>query len=133
MKRCDAHNIQEPCILCAKHAWPVRDIWAVADFAGNPLNGWPDGIPPEVETIRFSEVIRIIGRKMREVELIRLSVLDPFYAARKSLRIEAREVKAIDAGKLEQAAILLAAGKPPPEDDLIALYMQTIQEDQSSW
>ena len=134
MKRCEAHNIQEPCVLCEQHAWPVRDIWAVADFTGNPVNGWPDGLLPEVKAIRFSEVIRIIGRKIQEVETHRLIAMKPFHDAKRRLRIEARAVATLNHGKLESAACYLAHGKPPPADDpLIALYMQTIKEDQSSW
>lgn len=133
-KLCAPHNIPEPCLLCAQNAWPVRDLWAVADFAGNPLNGWENGLVPGVKPIRFSEVVRILGRKIREIEEARLEAFKPFYEAKTRIRKEARQVATLHAGKLEIAACYLAQGKPPPEnDELVALYMQTIKEDESSW
>lgn len=131
IERCEPHNLQLPCILCLEHSWPVRDIQAVADFAGSPVNG-PDGLIPGVEYIALSEVIRIIGRKMRDLETIRLDLFKPFYKARTRLRKEAR-IGAITPAKLERAAISLAAGRTTDEDPLVALYMRTITEDKSDW
>ncbi|MFA5702864.1 MAG: hypothetical protein WC982_05025 [Advenella sp.] len=132
--RCKDHGIEMPCHLCLHKAWPVRDIRAVADFAGSPVNG-PDGLIPGVEYIALSEAVRQIGRKMRDLEAIRLELFKPFYTARKRLRGEAFSLSVLEVGKVEQAANYLAQKRPMDQvsDPIVKLFMQTIEEDESSW
>ena len=57
MSRCREHGVTQPCPLCAQGAWPLRDLNAVADFAGNPVDR-PDGLVPGRRYVRLSEVVR---------------------------------------------------------------------------
>ena len=57
MSRCREHGVTLPCPLCAQGAWPLRDLNAVADFAGNPVDR-PDGLVPGRRYVRLSEVVR---------------------------------------------------------------------------
>ena len=59
MSRCREHGVTKPCPLCAQGAWPLRDLNAVADFAGNPVDR-PDGLVPGRRYVRLSEVVRSI-------------------------------------------------------------------------
>lgn len=128
---CLEHGMSEPCPLCERGAWPLRDLRAVADFAGKPVAG-PGSWPPEVRTVRLSDVIRSIGRRWQELEEVKLTVLRPIYTTKNALVREAR-IGAIDVGRLERAARLLAQGKRGDTDHVVDHYIQTILEDESTW
>ncbi|UXX42050.1 hypothetical protein [Pseudomonas phage phiH2] len=131
MSRCTEHNLSEPCPLCHFGAWPLRDLNAVADFAGNPVDR-PDGLVPGVRYVKLSDVIRSIGRRWQELEVVKLTALRPIYATKNALVREAR-IGAIDVGRLEKAARALANGRTSDSDPIVSHYMQTILEDESSW
>jgi len=131
MERCEQHGMSLPCPLCQFGAWPLRDLRAVADFAGKPVDR-PDGLVPEHQYIRLSQVVRSIGRRWVELEAIKVTVLRPIWATKNALVREAR-IGAIDIGKLEKAAGLIARGQTADPDPVINCYLQAILEDESEW
>lgn len=131
MTRCAEHGMTEPCPLCAAGAWPLRDLNAVADFAGKPVDR-PDGLVPGVRYVRLSDVVRSVGRRWQELEVVKLTALRPIYATKNALVREAK-IGAIDVGRLERAARALANGLTSDPDPLVDHYMRTIVEDESSW
>lgn len=128
--RCDDHGVLEPCPLCAQGAWPLRDLNAVADFAGKAVD--VGGLPPEARRIRLSEVVRSIGRRWVEIERVKLTALKPLYVTKNALVREAR-IGAIDVGRLEQAAAAAARGEESAHDPVVHAYLRAIIEDQSPW
>ena len=131
MSRCRGHGVTLPCPLCAQGAWPLRDLNAVADFAGKPVDR-PDGLVPGVKYVRLSEVVRSIGRRWQELERVKLTALRPIYATKNALVREAK-IGAIDVGRLERAARALANGQTADPDPVVDHYMRTIMEEESSW
>ncbi len=131
MTRCVDHRIRLPCPLCNQNAWPLRDLNAVADFAGNPVDR-PDGLVPGRRYIRLSDVVRGIGRRWAELEQVKLTALAPIYATKNALVREAR-IGAIDVGRLEKAARAVAKGQTSDPDPIVSHYIQAIIEDESSW
>lgn len=131
MNRCREHDMAEPCPLCEAGAWPLRDLNAVADFAGKPVDR-PDGLVPGVKYVRLSEVVRSIGRRWQELERVKLTALRPIYATKNALVREAK-IGAIDVGRLERAARALANGQTADPDPIVDHYMRTIMEEESSW
>lgn len=131
MTRCREHDMTEPCPLCEAGAWPLRDLNAVADFAGKPVDR-PDGVVPGVKYVRLSAVVRSIGRRWRELEEVKLTALRPIYATKNALVREAK-IGAIDVGRLERAARALANGHTSDPDMIVDHYMRTILEDDSEW
>lgn len=129
--RCTSHNVLEPCPLCALGAWPLRDLNAVADFAGVPVDR-PNGIAPEWKTVRLSQVVRSIGRRWTELERVKLTALRPLYTTKNALVREAK-IGAIDIGRLEKAAIAMARGLEEDPDPVVHAYLRAIIEDESSW
>lgn len=129
--KCESHGLSEPCPLCALGAWPLRDLSAVADFAGLPVDR-PDGLVPELKYIRLSDVVRSIGRRWVELEEVKLTTLAPIYKTKNALVREAR-IGAIDIGRLEKAARAVAKGLVADFDPVVHHYMTTIIEDQSEW
>lgn len=131
MERCEQHGMSLPCPLCQFGAWPLRDLQAVADFAGKPVDR-PDGLVPERRYIRLSEVVRSIGRRWVELETVKLTTLRPIYSTKNALVRESR-IGAIDIGKLEKAAGAVARGVTADKDPLVDCYIQAILEDESEW
>lgn len=131
---CEPHGLTLPCALCQRGAWPLRDLKAVADFAGRPVDGdQMDREPKDGASIRLSEVIRIVGRRWIELERVKQTVLNPIYNTKISLMKEIR-IGAVDVPKLERACYLLAKGlTTTTEDAIVAHYMKTILEDESPW
>jgi hypothetical protein len=123
--------VLEPCPLCALDAWPLRDLEALADFAGRPVGG--DGtLPPEQRFIRLSEVVRSIGRRWTEIERVKITALKPLYVVKNALVREAR-IGAIDVGRLERAAAAAARGLQSDGDPLVDAYLQAILRDEVVW
>lgn len=131
MSRCREHGVTQPCPLCARGAWPLRDLNAVADFAGNPVDR-PDGLVPGRRYVRLSEVVRHIGRRWAELERVKLTVLAPIYATKNALVREAR-IGAIDVGRLEKAARQVAKGLESDPDPVVEHYMRAIIDEESAW
>lgn len=131
MNRCREHGVTQPCPLCAHDAWPLRDLNAVADFAGNPVDR-PDGLVPGRRYIRLSEVVRSIGRRWTELEQVKLTTLAPIYATKNALVREAR-IGAIDVGRLEKAARRVAKGLESDSDPVVEHYMRAIIDEESTW
>lgn len=131
MSRCREHGVTQPCPLCAQEAWPLRDLNAVADFAGNPVDR-PDGLVPGRRYVRLSEVVRSIGRRWTELERVKLTVLAPIYATKNALVREAR-IGAIDVGRLEKAARQVAKGLESDPDPIVEHYMRAIIDEESPW
>lgn len=128
--RCAEHGITDPCPLCAYGAWPLRDLNAVADFAGKAVVD--GGVPPEHKRIRLSEVVRSIGRRWTEIERVKLTALKPLYATKNALVREAK-LGVIDIGRLEKAAIAVARGESGSKDPVVDAYMQAIVDDNLTW
>jgi len=131
MTHCKEHGVTLPCPLCAQDLWPLRDLRAVADFAGNPLNG-PNGLVPGRKYVRLSDVVRSIGRRWTELERVKLTVLAPLYTTKNALVREAR-IGAIDIGRLEKAARQVAKGFETDSDPIVEHYMRAIIDEESSW
>ena len=131
MSRCREHEVTQPCPLCARGAWPLRDLNAVADFAGNPVDR-PDGLVPGRRYVRLSEVVRSIGRRWAELERVKLTALAPIYATKNALVREAR-IGAIDVGRLEKAARQVAKGLESDPDPVVEHYMRAIIDEESPW
>lgn len=131
MSRCREHGVTLPCPLCAQGAWPLRDLNAVADFAGNPVDR-PDGLVPGRRYVRLSEVVRSIGRRWTELERVKLTALAPIYATKNALVREAR-IGAIDVGRLEKAARQVAKGLESDPDPVVEHYMRAIIDKESPW
>lgn len=131
MSRCADHGVLEPCPFCAQGAWPLRDLNAVADFAGKAVDR-PDGLVPEMRYIRLSEVVRSVGRRWAELERVKQTALRPIYATKNALVREAR-IGAIDVGRLEKAAAAVARGEDSSGDPMVHSYMRAIIEDESAW
>lgn len=131
MSRCADHGVLEPCPFCAQGAWPLRDLNAVADFAGNPVDR-PDGLVPGRRYVRLSEVVRSIGRRWTELERVKLTALAPIYATKNALVREAR-IGAIDVGRLEKAARQVAKGLESDPDPVVEHYMRAIIDEESPW
>lgn len=131
MTRCASHGMSLPCPLCGLGAWPLRDLNAVADFAGNPVDR-PEGLVPERQYVRLSDVVRSIGRRWTELEVVKRTALRPIYATKNALVREAK-IGAIDIGRLEKAAIAAAKGAESDPDRLVHHYLRAILEDQSEW
>ena len=117
---CHDHGMSLPCPLCFHNAWPLRDLQAVADFAGKPVGGG-DGYVPNLPMIAVEDIIRIIGSRWVELEFIKLTVLNPIYATKNALVREAR-IGIIDIGALEKAARLVAKGQYDPTGDRAVDY-----------
>lgn len=128
--RCVEHGVLEPCPLCALGAWPLRDLNAVADFAGRPVDD--TGLAPETRRVRLSQVVRSIGRRWAEIERVKLTALKPLYATKNALVREAR-IGAIDIGRLERAAAAVARGATSDPDPVVDAYLQAIVRDQVDW
>lgn len=128
-ERCEDHKVLEPCPLCALAAWPLRDLNAVADFAGKFVGYAP---PPELKTIRLSAVIRSIGRRWTEIERVKLTALKPLYATKNALVREAK-IGAIDVGRLERAAAAVARGETESDDPVVHTYVRAIIDEESDW
>lgn len=131
MSQCKDHGVTQPCPLCAQDLWPLRDLRAVADFAGNPLDR-PDGLVPGRRYVKLSDVVRSIGRRWAELEKVKLTVLAPLYVTKNALVREAR-IGAIDIGRLEKAARLVAKGFETDADPIVEHYMRAIIDEESSW
>lgn len=130
---CEPHGLTLPCALCERGAWPLRDLRAVADFAGRPHEEEQMNREPKPEsTIRLSEVIRIVGRRWVELENVKLTVLNPIYNTKISLMKEIR-IGVVEIPKLEWACRQIAKGNTTDPDPLVAHYMKTILEEESSW
>lgn len=130
-ERCESHQVTLPCALCNLGAWPLRDLGAVADFAGKPVDS-PTGLVPEIRYTRLSLVVRSIGRRWAELERVKLTALAPIYATKNALVREAR-IGAIDIGRLEKAARQVAKGAQTDPDPVVLHYMQTIVNDDAEW
>lgn len=128
--RCKEHGVLEPCPLCALGAWPLRDLNAVVDFAGKAVHD--GGVPPEVRSIRLSQVVRSIGRRWMEIERVKLTALKPLYVTKNALVREAK-IGAIDIGRLEKAAAAVARGESGSKDPVVDAYIQAIIDDDSPW
>ena len=131
MSRCADHGVLEPCPFCAQGAWPLRDLNAVADFAGKAVDR-PDGLVPEMRYIRLSEVVRSVGRRWAELERVKLTALAPIYTTKNALVREAR-IGAIDVGRLEKAARQVAKGLESDPDSVVEHYMRAIIDEESLW
>jgi hypothetical protein len=129
--RCFHHNVVEPCDLCRRGLWSLRDLHAVADFAGRPVDR-PDGLVPELKYIRLSAVIRSIGRRWSEIERVKQTILRPIYATKNALVRESK-IGAIDVGRLEKAAGAVARGETTSPDRVVASYMECILKDEVPW
>lgn len=129
--RCAEHGVLQPCPLCALGAWPLRDLRAVADFAGRPIGG-EGTLPPERRTVRLSQVIRSIGRRWTELERVKLTALKPLYTVKNGLVREAR-IGAIDVGRLEKAALAVAKGATADKDPIVDRYVQAIIQEEVDW
>ena len=130
-ERCESHQITLPCALCNLGAWPLRDLGAVADFAGKPVDS-PTGLVPEIRYTRLSLVVRSIGRRWAELERVKLTALAPIYATKNALVREAR-IGAIDVGRLEKAARQVAKGLESDPDPVVEHYMRAIIDEESTW
>jgi hypothetical protein len=108
----------------------MRDLKAVADFAGVPLDGF--GPPPEMPSRRLSEAIRELGRRMVEVERVKATVLQPLYDTRNALTKIAR-AGPVDVRKLEKAVMSIARGFPPGDDPVVLAYIEAITRDEVAW
>lgn len=124
--KCEDHNVSLPCPLCAAAAWPLRDLNAVADFAGQTMAERP------IPSIRLSDVVRSIGRRWTEIERVKLTALKPLYTTKNALVREAR-IGAIDIGKLEKAAHAVARGATADRDPAVNAYILAILEDEVPW
>jgi len=131
VNRCADHGMTAPCPLCTSGAWPMRDLNAVADFAGKPVGG-PDGLVPGRRYVRLSEIVRSVGRRWTELEVVKLTALRPIYATKNALVREAR-IGAIDVGRLERAARAAAQGLESDPDPVVHSYLRAILEDESPW
>lgn len=131
-ERCVSHNLSLPCALCETGAWPLRDLRAVADFAGVPVDGHMNREPQEGSSIRLSQVVRLVGRRWVELEAVKLTVLNPIYITKINLMKEIA-IGAVDIPKMEIAARKIARGRTADTDPVIAKYMKTILEDESEW
>ena len=129
--RCAQHGVLEPCPLCALGAWPLRDLNALADFAGKPVGG-EGTLPPEQRTVRLSQVVRSIGRRWTEIERVKLTALKPLYVTKNALVREAR-IGAIDVGRLERAALAVAKGATADPDPIVDAYVRAIVQDEVEW
>lgn len=128
--RCREHNVLEPCPLCALNAWPLRDLNALADFAGKPVDA--TGLAPETRRVRLSQVVRSIGRRWTEIERVKLTALKPLYVTKNALVREAR-IGAIDIGRLEKAALAVAKGCTADNDPVVDMYVRAIIQDEVDW
>lgn len=124
--KCEDHNVSLPCPLCEAAAWPLRDLNAVADFAGQTMAERP------IPSIRLSDVVRSIGRRWTEIERVKLTALKPLYTTKNALVREAR-IGAIDIGKLEKAANAVARGATADRDPTVNAYISAILEDDVPW
>lgn len=131
VSRCRDHGVLEPCPLCANGLWPVRDLRAVADFAGRPVDR-PDGFVPELRYVRLSDVVRHIGLRWVEVARVQQTVLTPLYATKNALVRESK-IGAIDVGRLEKAAHAVAKGLQSDPDAVVASYMQLLLDPTVDW
>ena len=128
--RCVEHNVLEPCPLCALNAWPLRDLNALADFAGKPVD--TTGLAPETRRVRLSQAVRSIGRRWTEIERVKLTALKPLYVTKNALVREAR-IGAIDIGRLEKAALAVAKGCTADNDPVVDMYVRAIIQDEVDW
>lgn len=128
--RCAEHGVLEPCPLCALNAWPLRDLNALADFAGKALDD--TGLAPEQRRVRLSQVVRSIGRRWTEIERVKLTALKPLYVTKNALVREAR-IGAIDIGRLEKAANAVARGCTADNDPVVDAYVRAIVQDEVDW
>lgn len=126
---CHEHELTTPCPLCERGAWPLRDLRALADFAGRPAD---DGIPPELPRQRLSEAIRSLGRRWAEIERAKATVLRPLYATKNDMVREARRGP-VDVGRLEKAAIAASRGETRSDDPVVHAYLQAIIRDDVAW
>jgi hypothetical protein len=128
---CEEHSLTMPCALCERGAWPLRDLRALADFAGKPVDG-PGGVPPELPSQRLSVAIRRLGRRWAEIERAKATVLRPLYATKNDMVREARKGP-IDVGRLERAVGLAVRGETRSDDPVVNAYLQAIIEDDVAW
>lgn len=128
--KCDDHQHSLPCPLCALAAWPLRDLAAVADFAGKAVDD--TGIVPGERTVRLSQVVRSIGRRWTELLRVQLTALKPLYATKNALVREAR-IGAIDVGRLEKAALAVAKGATADPDPVVDAYVRAIVQEEVDW
>ncbi|UIS24777.1 hypothetical protein P9A53_gp65 [Xanthomonas phage vB_Xar_IVIA-DoCa6] len=128
--KCEDHRHELPCPLCALAAWPLRDLNAVADFAGKAVDD--TGLVPGERTIRLSQVVRSIGRRWTELERVKLTALRPIYATKNALVREAR-IGAIDVGRLERAALAVARGATADNDPVVDAYVRAIIQEETDW
>ncbi|UTC28005.1 hypothetical protein [Stenotrophomonas phage A1432] len=126
--RCLDHNVTRPCPLCKAAAWPLRDLRAIADFAGKP---WGETVQPG-PSIRLSKVVQSIGLRWVEIERVKLEALKPLYTTKNALVREAR-IGAIDIGRLEKAALAIAKGATASEDPVVDAYIRAIIQEDAGW
>lgn len=128
IERCRDHGVMRPCPLCQLAAWPLRDLRAIADFAGQPI---AQVIAPG-PTIRLSQVVKSIGTRWVEIERVKLEALKPLYTTKNALVREAR-IGAIDIGRLEKAALAVAKGATADKDRVVDAYIRAIIQDEVEW
>ncbi|UYA99051.1 hypothetical protein P9A54_gp66 [Xanthomonas phage vB_Xar_IVIA-DoCa10] len=128
--KCEDHRHELPCPLCALAAWPLRDLNAIADFAGKAVDD--TGLVPGERTIRLSQVVQSIGRRWTELERVKLTALRPIYTTKNALVREAR-IGAIDVGRLEKAALAVAKGATADADPVVDAYVRAIIQEEVDW
>lgn len=127
------HLGTQRCPHCLRGIYPSRDLRAIHDFASQPWPGTLD-VPTWVTPIKYSEVLRRLGRELVAIEAERLSRCADLDLRAKELRRHMRQAR-VDTRSLNRAA-RVAVGYEDERAKLGELgrrYLSVIEDDKIEW
>ncbi len=121
------------CPLCARGIYPNRTLRAIRDFAEQP---WPEtvDVPTWQPHIKYSEVVRRLGRELLQIEADRLSRCADLDLQARDLRRRAQQAR-VDLQALHRAVRILVgySEERPRLSKMAESYLEVIEHDGINW
>lgn len=123
----------ERCPYCTLGVAPLRVLRAIKDFANLPMPGTLN-VPASVPSIRYSEVVRRIGRQLVALEAERLERCADLDLRSRELRKDMKRARLAPAKMLRAVRIPLGYPKERADlDEVSTAYLSVIEDDGVNW
>lgn len=137
LQYCRDHELSfmghQRCPMCIRGIYPNRTLRAIRDFVHEPTPGTVD-VPTWVTPIKYSEVVRRLGRELAEIEAERLARCADLELRSRDLRRRAQRAR-VDVKALHRAARVVIGYKEerPRLGKTAESYLRVIEDDGVDW